>query len=136
MKWGKTTFLDIINLKRRVDWLSKTQIQKFMTSCAKEMAEILYAMVVKRTPVDTGNLRRNWHIDMHVKRIGDIYEITIYNNTPYASFVEYGHRNKAHTDWIQGRFFLTRSEIELEQKMTGLLERKLTEKLLEVFNAK
>lgn len=135
-KWGKVVFDDLIELQSKMQWLSRNQMQNFTRQCAREMAQLLYSFVIKKTPVDTGNLRRSWGIDMAVRRKGDVYEISIYNTAFYASYVEFGHRDRSHTKWVEGQFFLTKSEIELESVIDGILEQKLIQKLNEVFNGK
>lgn len=133
-KWGKATFDDLLDLQRKMQWLSKTQIEKFTKECARELSQRLLAMVVNRTPVDTGTLRQGWKIDYKIVRKGDTYSIDVYNPVFYASFVEYGHRDKSHTKWIEGQYFMTKSEIDLERQIGGILEAKLIAKLKEVFN--
>ena len=78
----------------------------------------------KNTPVDTGTLRRNWAIG-EIRDTGDGYEVEILNPTEYASYVEYGHRTRDHTGWVQGKFFMTKAEVELERELPGVIERKL-----------
>lgn len=46
----------------------------------------LLSKTIKRTPVDTGVLRRNWQ-----GKSGDL-EFTVSNTTRYAPMVEFGHR--------------------------------------------
>lgn len=54
-------------------------------------AEIIRGNVVRLTPVDTGRLRAGWKRS----RAHDSH-IEIYNNTEYASHIEWGHRVKVH----------------------------------------
>lgn len=48
---------------------------------------------VKKTPVDTGNLRAGWQARQ--KRTTRGGEVTVFNEVPYAGFVEYGTRYQA-----------------------------------------
>lgn len=99
------------NLQRAAEGAEK---QAFFESCAKELAERLYAKVVKRTPVgryedsydleddgekkflvmsdkEGGTLKKGWTIG-HIHREGDNYVIEVSNDVQYASYVEFGHR--------------------------------------------
>ncbi|MDQ0492768.1 hypothetical protein QOZ95_000918 [Paenibacillus brasilensis] len=40
-------------------------------------------------------------------------------------YVEYGHRTRLHTGWVEGRFMLTISERELERELPALMDSKL-----------
>lgn len=102
-----------------------------------------------------GTLKRGWTAGktatgracaagMHVAKAGNAYLITVKNPVQYASYVEFGHRQqpgryvpaigkRLTSSWVKGQFFLTKSEIELEQKIPGILEKKLEKKLGELF---
>lgn len=82
-----------------------------------------------------GTLRDAWTI-LPVEKQGNNYVVTIVNNTEYASYVEYGHRQRPgwyvpalgkslKANWVKGRFMLTISEQELERELPALLEQKL-----------
>lgn len=62
------------------------------------------------TPVDTGNLRRNWNARGPIFN-GSAISLQLYNNVEYASHVEYGHRTRGGGGWVEGRFML-RDSIE------------------------
>ena len=62
---------------------------------------------------------------LEIKKTGNVYEIEIINPVHYASYVEYGHRTRNHKGWVQGRFYLTKSEIELDAQAPKILEKKL-----------
>ena len=83
-----------------------------------------------------GTLREGWKIDS-VKKIGNDYEVRVYNPVPYAMYVEYGHTQQAgkyipainkklKNSWVQGQFFLTKSEIEMERQLPKIIERKIS----------
>lgn len=82
-----------------------------------------------------GTLRDAWTI-LPIEKHGDQYIITVANNTEYASYVEYGHRQQPgryvpalgkglKDSWVKGRFMLTISTQELETEGTAILEQKL-----------
>jgi len=118
---------------------------KFVESCAKELAARLLAKVIKRTPVGEypngsgksgGTLRRGWTgqkrasaqnyaESLTVHHFGDTYVIEIVNPVEYASYVEYGHRTANHKGWVKGQFMMTISEQELETIAPKVLEAKI-----------
>lgn len=91
-----------------------------------------------------GTLRNNWKTSEIVYRGGE-YRITIYNPLNYASYVEYGHRQEVgrfvpqigkrlKAGWVEGQFMLKISEEEVQALAPKLLEKRLNEKLREVFD--
>lgn len=134
--------------------LTSDQVDLFMESCAKELAARLLAKVIKRTPVRKpedcppgvkgGTLRRGWtggksqsganYADsLKINHYGDVYVIEIKNPVKYASYVEFGHRKRNHSDWVEGKFMLTISEQEIQANSSKILESKLKKKLGECF---
>ncbi len=80
-----------------------------------------------------GTLRRGWDAENAISAItkqGDMYTITLTNETEYASYVEFGHRTRNHKGWVKGQFMLTISEEELKRDAPNILEKKL-KKMLE-----
>lgn len=93
-----------------------------------------------------GTLRNNWKISQVVYRGGE-YRITVFNPMQYASYVEYGHRQEVgrfvpqigkrlKSGWVEGQFMLKISEEEVQALAPKLLEKRLNEKLKEVFDVK
>lgn len=139
-----TKFAD--DLKR----LNDVEKEKYIEGCLKEAAARLLAKVIKRTPVGKyadgrvgGTLRRGWtgesnqSVDkyinsLNVKRQGDKYIIDIINPVEYASYVEYGHRTRDHTGWVDGKFMLTISANEVNEMLPQILEKRLEKMLKEV----
>ena len=95
---------DVRALKRLRDRLLELEDgdkrEDFCEECAKELAARLLALVIKRTPVDTGYLRRGWTggksagakafaDSLTVEHSGDTYTIIVENPVEYASYVEY-----------------------------------------------
>ena len=83
-------------------------------------------MVKKGTPVDTGDLRDAWRIT-DIKKAGSSFEVSVYNNTDYADYVEFGHRTRNHKNWVPGKFMMTISEREVEKVMEEIVDRHLEE---------
>lgn len=142
-RWGSIDAGELAALQKRLSVLSEQQMTLFYVAAAKELAARLLRKVKKRTPVGQypsgsgrtgGTLRRGWTVDTDVKVIGDTYEITVFNPVEYAPYVEFGHRTANHKGWVQGRFMLTRSEVELDAQAPGILERKLTKMIAEAFS--
>lgn len=127
---------ELLKLQRSTD--------EFIESCAKELAARLLRSVIKRTPTDSGQLRRGWTSHkgvgaeglktrgasqfadvIEVHRFDDVYVIEIINPVEYASYVEFGHRTSNHKGWVPGRFMMTISEQEIQEKAPQILEKKI-----------
>lgn len=153
MKWGKCDYKQLEELQKRLEAVQKQDLEKFCEDAAKELAARLLAKVIKRTPVGVypassgkvgGTLRRGWTANKNsnatayakslpIVKSGNGYEITIINPVNYASFVEYGHRTRGGKGWVEGRFMLTKSEIEVEGQAQKIIERRLLNYLNGVF---
>ena len=147
---GGCDFRDWERLKENLD-ATDEQLSLFIESCAKELAARLLAKVIKRTPVGQypsssgkkgGTLRRNWTAgkgaadyaqSLRVNHFGDTYVIEIVNPTEYASYVEFGHRTRNHSGWVQGKFMLTISEQEIETAAPAIIENKIKKVLGDCF---
>lgn len=70
---------------------------------------------------------------MTVNKVGNDYVIEIINPVEYASYVEFGHRTRDHTGWVEGHFMLTISEDEIRKSAPKVLEKKLEKFLKECF---
>lgn len=93
-----------------------------------------------------GTLRKGWKAQPNVTKTGTTYEIEVYNPVEYASYVEYGHRQQAgrfvpqigkrlKVSWVEGKFWLTDSENEVQEIAPKLIEKRLNEELRRIFNA-
>ena len=131
-RWGSCDFSQLRQLQRQIEALRRDQ-DKFCEECAKYLAQRLLEEVKKRTPVKTGELRRNWTIG--IRQEGNNYEIELINETGYASYVEYGHRTPGHTGWVDGKFMMTIAEREIQEQAPAMLERKLADLLRRSLNA-
>lgn len=124
MKWGSIDVKQFEELQKRVEQLQKVDMDAFCKKIAKELAARLLRMVKQRTPVDSGNLRRNWQTS-ELTYSDKEYKITIYNATEYAVYVEYGHRTRNHKGWVEGRFMITKSELLLGSQVEKIIETRL-----------
>ena len=85
----------------------------------KKYGVYLFTNTKKRTPVDTGQLRRSWQLKY---KKGDLY-IRLYNNTEYGLYVEYGHRTRGGKSYIEGVYMLKKTFEKTEEKFTNDLEK-------------
>lgn len=123
MSFGDFEFDGLRDMRQRLERMGASY-PRFVEDCIKELAGRLLAKTVARTPVDTGHLRRSWQIgDIHITGTGA--EVEVINTADYAMYVEYGHRTRSHTGWVEGRFMLTISIEELERELPAILDRKL-----------
>lgn len=113
---------------------------RFIESLAKDLAARLLRNLNKVTPVKTGVLNKNWYVV--ITKVSGGYEAEIINNTEYASYVNYGHRQtpgryvpaigkRLKKGWVDGKFFIELSVAELKAITEPLLEKKLKKYLEE-----
>jgi hypothetical protein len=130
--------------QKKIEKLNEQQKEEFLQACCKELAARLLAKVIKRTPSDSGALRRGWTAgknqnasqyanSLNITKVGNKYHIDITNPVEYASYVEYGHRTKNHKGWVEGHHMLTISETELNQMSNKILQAKLNKFMKDVF---
>lgn len=132
-------FKEFKELTINLEKLSKTidnEIEKFFY----EMALKALSRTKKRSPVLTGDLRKQWALS-GIKKNGLDLEITLFNPLEYSSWVEFGHRFIKHfvpgkwkgnkfiydpdsktgvmmgvkTSWVEGKFMATISLKEIEE---------------------
>ncbi len=81
---------------------------------------------------------------LKINHFGDTYVIEVRNDVKYASYVEFGHRQTPgryvpaigkclKKGWVPGQLMLTYSTNEIRKAAPGILEKKLTAWLNEVF---
>lgn len=140
-RWGKCDFKELQALQKRMEQLQRADLETLLKTTTNQVAARLLSKVIKRTPVGVyppssgkvgGTLRRNWR-SSSVRRVANGYEVTVYNNTHYAPYVEYGHRTRGGGGWVEGRFMLTKSELEIEKDIPRIIEVKLKKLLGETF---
>lgn len=135
-KLGSFDYSEFKNMAKRFNKaLDERVIERWIREFLLEMAFRAERKIKKRTPVDSGHLRRNWQVG-NVERRGNTYVVEIFNNTEYASFVEYGHRTSNHKGWVEGRFMATISMQEIERQLPKFLEKKQVELLEQILNGR
>lgn len=70
---------------------------------------------------------------LEINHTGNTIVIEIKNPVEYASYVEYGHRKRNHSGWVQGHFMLTISEQEIQDIAPKVLEAKIKKFLGDCF---
>ena len=85
----------------------------------KKHGVFLFTNTKKRTPVDTGQLRRSWQLKY---KKGDLY-IRLYNNTEYGLYVEYGHRTRGGKSYVEGAYMLKKTFEKTEKKFIKDLDK-------------
>lgn len=142
---GVVEVKEFLRFKRNANkFAKKVDMDEFCNSLAKEIAARLLAKVKRRTPVDTGELRNHWNVDSNVTKEGVVYRIDVYNETEYAVYIEYGHRQKVGRyvpaigkrlvkPWVNGVFMMTISAAELQIQSPKIVEKRLRERLGEAF---
>lgn len=122
---------DYKEFEKFVDTYKKAAIEfdkflnKFLIKCALDAL----GKTKKRTPVDTGGLKKNWFITRVMKK-GDELVVWLYNSQDYASFVEYGHTDRSRTNWVEGYFMATISIEEVQRKIPQRFEREFEKFML------
>ena len=99
----------------------QSNFQRDLENLIKKYGVYLFTNTKKRTPVDTGQLRRSWQLKY---KKGDLY-IRLYNNTEYGLYVEYGHRTRGGKSYIEGAYMLKKTFEKTEEKFTNDLEKLL-----------
>lgn len=140
----KVDFSEIKALEKKYKALAAEETGRFLKETVDEIATLLYDTVKERTPVgkytewdprEGGTLKRSW-VKSKVMDKGSYYEVVVENLAPYASFVEKGHRQRPgryvhqigkrlKKGFVQGKFFLEKSEMETKDKAKGIIEKRL-----------
>lgn len=133
-RWGEFEFDDMKQLKKKLKDMRKDLPSVFIYGCLQEIALLLLAKVVPRTPVDSGDLRRGWTIGQ-IQKVKGGWQIEVINPVEYAIYVEYGHRGvyvpelgvtlHVDTHWTEGKFMLTLSEKEVERAIPRIIQKRL-----------
>lgn len=110
----------------------QAQYSKFLNEFIVKMAMDSLARTKKRTPVDTGELRRNWYITDAIRKSNSEIVVYLYNTKDYASYVELGHTTRNRTGWVEGYYMATISIEEVNQKLPRRFENEFKKFLREM----
>lgn len=112
--------------------INSQQLKHELETTSKKVGEQGLRLLKSNTPVDSGNLRRNWTAKGPSITSGG-WTIEFINNANYASFVENGHRQtpgrfvpaigkRLKASWVPGQFFMKKSVSQLQKKIPSMLE--------------
>lgn len=107
--------------------LGNAAVEAHIRAALSEAVAMALRQVKERTPVRTGTLRREWKITDIVKE-GDYWAVTLYNDTKYAPYVEYGHRTRLNKKtgerhWVEGQFMMKLSCDEVAKNMNHIVQK-------------
>ena len=108
-------YSEFIEFRDKFERLSN-EFENFLKQFLIKQALDVLAKTKKESPTDTGLLRNSWTIG-EVVRDGDVLKVTISNPVEYAKYIEYGHMDRSHQKWINGKFMCSLSIIEVKKKM-------------------
>ena len=95
---------------------------------ALQIAEHLAEGASARSPVDTGRLKAAWR----ASETGELKAL-VENPTHYASFVEFGRRNRFGGRFVPGQRFMTEAIEETKEELPQIAKAHLQKVLGEVF---
>jgi len=160
MNWGECDLSPIKKLRDKFQNVIQTKmIDSFIKELLEDLANLVIGKTKRRTPSNTGNLRRNWKMGKVIKS-GEGFYIEIFNDTDYASFVESGFRSHfvpGHWEgnvfvyspnekgsgmyvgpkggWVEGKFMLKISMKEVENLMPAILDKKSYELFMKILGS-
>ena len=91
-KWGKCDYKQLKRLQKKMEKFEEFDADAFMKKAVNNLAQRLLRRTIKLTPHISGTLIRGWKASEILKVGNDSYEVEVYNDVEYASYVEYGHR--------------------------------------------
>lgn len=124
----KTDFKTIGDYLKSLNDLKRAKLSEQFVA---EMLKRCDSVTKKNTPVDRGTLRNGWKIEFNAN--GNESEGVYYNDTEYATYVEFGHRTANHNGWVEGRFMLNKgiqaTERSRERIAKRIIDKEITERL-------
>lgn len=137
--------IDYSELEKLKDKLANFDNKALLIDCTLELAQMYLDQVTELTPVVTGNLKGDWH-NTTPKITKQSCSVDIVNGSEYASYVEYGHRQKVGKyipalgkrlvkPWVKGRFMMDKTNRIIEEGMPKYLQHKL-DKAMDELNDK
>ena len=133
-----------VNKKELEDLLKRLEeggTEEILTEAMGELGQYGLSVAKKNTPVgDTGILRNAWFV---AEQGAD--KLTLRNNTEYAEYVEYGHRQtpgryvpklgkRLKRSWVRGVFYAAKSEETLRQNAEKVLRPAIVKRLERMLN--
>ena len=130
---GRSSINALVKLQESLGKLSESERHRWNVETVNELAARLLRKVKRRTldgvyakgtDKTGGTLRRGWTVGC-VEKHGQVCTVEIFNPVYYAPYVEFGHRTANHKGWVDGRFMLTTSELELQKDAPRIMANKL-----------
>ena len=107
-------------MEKRIAQAIESQYPAEFREMVIKLARELQKEVKEKTPVQTGHLRREWHVG-NIEQIGNEYYIEVYNNVEYVEPVEYGHRTRGGKGFKKGAHMMELSLQEVQKHLPGYL---------------
>lgn len=117
----RADFRELENFTKNIQKAS-IEFNKFIFGFLTKNAMDALAKTKRRTPVDTGELRRNWEVT-RIYRKGDELVVYLYNSKDYASYVENGHTTRDRQGWVEGYYMAKISIEEVERNIPKRFDR-------------
>lgn len=116
--------------------LGNAAVEAHTKAALSEAVALALRKVKERTPVRSGTLRREWKVT-DIAKEGDNWVVTLYNDTKYAPYVEYGHRTRLNRKtgerhWVEGQFMMKISCDEVKADMNHIVQKHVMAMLAEM----
>lgn len=128
--------MDTSGFKKYRMALGNAAVEVHTKAALSEAVALALRKVKERTPVRSGTLRREWKVT-DITKEGDNWVVTLYNDTKYAPYVEYGHRTRLNRKtgerhWVEGQFMMKISCDEVKADMNHIVQKHVMAMLAEM----
>lgn len=128
--------------QNRVNMTNGEAKKQLLEHCILGLSEKYLKSVTDLTPVVTGHLKGNW-MATPIKHDGHVVTVDIENSTDYASYVEFGHRQKVGryvkaigkrltSSWAKGRYMMTKTN-QIIEKGAGAYVKSKSKKFIDAY---
>ena len=134
---------EITNFGKRLQNYDK--LETALMTATQEIARVVHKELLKRSPVETGNLRKMWsagdNLLFYVDRKPDGFEVVLVNEAKndkgykYPWVVNYGHR-AVNGRWVMGKFFVENSVAASEKVAKKIIRKELAKWFMGCINGK
>lgn len=128
--------MDTSGFKKYRMALGNAAVEAHTKAALSEAVALALRKVKERTPIRSGTLRREWKVT-DITKEGDNWVVTLYNDTKYAPYVEYGHRTRLNRKtgerhWVEGQFMMKISCDEVKADMNHIVQKHVMAMLAEM----
>lgn len=128
--------MDTSGFKKYRMALGNATVEAHTKAALSEAVALALRKTKQRTPHITGTLRREWKVT-DIAKEGDNWVVTLYNDTKYAPYVEYGHRTRLNRKtgerhWVEGQFMMKISCDEVKADMNHIVQKHVMAMLAEM----